>query len=79
MFKETHPIIGTRDVRRAMTFYTQLGFKVAFGAGDEDADAQHRPALATNNAVFRSLGESICTRRQYQSVKAREGSGCREL
>jgi catechol 2,3-dioxygenase-like lactoylglutathione lyase family enzyme len=30
MFKETHPIIGTRDVRRAMAFYTQqLGFKVA--------------------------------------------------
>ena len=42
MFKETHPIIGTRDVRRAMAFYTQqLGFKIAFGAGAEEADAQH--------------------------------------
>jgi catechol 2,3-dioxygenase-like lactoylglutathione lyase family enzyme len=43
MFKETHPILGTRDVRRAMTFYTQqLGFKLAFGAdGDEPADAEH--------------------------------------
>ena len=31
MFKETHPIIGTRDVQRAITFYTeQLGFKLAF-------------------------------------------------
>lgn len=32
MFKETHPILGTRDIRRAIEFYTrQLGFKLAFG------------------------------------------------
>ena len=32
MFKETHPIVGTRDILRAMDFYTQrLGFKLAFG------------------------------------------------
>jgi catechol 2,3-dioxygenase-like lactoylglutathione lyase family enzyme len=32
MFKETHPILGTRDIRRAIDFYTgQLGFKLAFG------------------------------------------------
>jgi catechol 2,3-dioxygenase-like lactoylglutathione lyase family enzyme len=32
MFKETHPILGTRDIRRAMDFYTkQLGFELAFG------------------------------------------------
>ena len=32
MFKETHPILGTRDIQRAMGFYTQqLGFKLAFG------------------------------------------------
>jgi catechol 2,3-dioxygenase-like lactoylglutathione lyase family enzyme len=31
MFKETHPIIGTRDIQRAIEFYTrQLGFKLAF-------------------------------------------------
>ena len=31
MFKATHPIIGTRDIERAMDFYTrQLGFKLAF-------------------------------------------------
>ena len=31
MFKETHPILGTRDVRRAIEFYTrQLGFTLAF-------------------------------------------------
>jgi catechol 2,3-dioxygenase-like lactoylglutathione lyase family enzyme len=31
MFKETHPIIGTRDIRRAMEFYTRrLGFRLAF-------------------------------------------------
>ena len=32
MFKETHPILGTRDIQRAIAFYTeQLGFKLTFG------------------------------------------------
>ena len=32
MFKETHPIVGTRDIKRAIEFYTQqLGFQLAFG------------------------------------------------
>jgi catechol 2,3-dioxygenase-like lactoylglutathione lyase family enzyme len=32
MYKETHPILGTRDIQRAIEFYTQqLGFKLAFG------------------------------------------------
>jgi catechol 2,3-dioxygenase-like lactoylglutathione lyase family enzyme len=32
MFKETHPILGTRDKQRAIEFYTrQLGFRLAFG------------------------------------------------
>ena len=32
MFKETHPILGTRDILRAIDFYTkQLGFRLAFG------------------------------------------------
>jgi catechol 2,3-dioxygenase-like lactoylglutathione lyase family enzyme len=31
MFKETHPVIGTRDIQRAISFYTQqLGFTLAF-------------------------------------------------
>jgi catechol 2,3-dioxygenase-like lactoylglutathione lyase family enzyme len=31
MFKMTHPIIGTRDINRAIEFYTQrLGFQLAF-------------------------------------------------
>ena len=31
MFRETHPIVGTRDIRRAIDFYTrQLGFRLAF-------------------------------------------------
>jgi len=30
MFKETHPILGTRDIQRAIAFYTQqLGFKLS--------------------------------------------------
>ena len=32
MFKETHPILGTRGIQRAIAFYTQqLGFTLAFG------------------------------------------------
>src|SRR5215471_1907933 len=32
MFKETHPILGTRDIQRAIAFYTQrLGFNLSFG------------------------------------------------
>jgi catechol 2,3-dioxygenase-like lactoylglutathione lyase family enzyme len=32
MFKETHPILGTRDLQRAIEFYDrQLGFRLAFG------------------------------------------------
>lgn len=32
MFKKTQPIIGTRDIKRAIEFYTQqLGFELAFG------------------------------------------------
>jgi catechol 2,3-dioxygenase-like lactoylglutathione lyase family enzyme len=35
MFKEIHPILGTRDIQRAIEFYTQqLGFKLSFR--DED-------------------------------------------
>ena len=32
MFKETHPILGTRDIQRAIEFYTQQrGFELVFG------------------------------------------------
>jgi catechol 2,3-dioxygenase-like lactoylglutathione lyase family enzyme len=32
MFKEAHPILGTRDIQRAIAFYTErLGFRLAFG------------------------------------------------
>ena len=31
MFKKIHPILGTRDIQRAIEFYTQkLGFQLAF-------------------------------------------------
>ena len=31
MFKDTHPILGTQDMQRAIEFYTQqLGFKLVF-------------------------------------------------
>jgi catechol 2,3-dioxygenase-like lactoylglutathione lyase family enzyme len=42
MFKETHPIMGTRDMRRAIAFYTEkLGFELAFGAEGGEPDAEH--------------------------------------
>jgi catechol 2,3-dioxygenase-like lactoylglutathione lyase family enzyme len=38
MFKTTHPILGTRNIKRAIEFYTQkLGFQLAF------ADNADRP------------------------------------
>lgn len=37
MFKETHPILGTREIQRAIQFYTQqLGFTLAF---EDNADS----------------------------------------
>ena len=37
MFQQTHPILGTRDVRRAIQFYTrQLGFALAFQDNADD-------------------------------------------
>ena len=37
MFEQTHPILGTRDVRRAIEFYTrQLGFALAFQDNADD-------------------------------------------
>jgi catechol 2,3-dioxygenase-like lactoylglutathione lyase family enzyme len=31
MFKQTHPIIGTQDIRRAIEFYTErLGFELGW-------------------------------------------------
>ena len=48
MFRETHPIIGTRDIRRAIEFYTrQLGFKLAFEDGGDPPNYAvfHRDAV----------------------------------
>jgi catechol 2,3-dioxygenase-like lactoylglutathione lyase family enzyme len=42
MFKETQHILGARDVRRAIVFYTEkLGFKLAFGGEGAEPDAEH--------------------------------------
>jgi catechol 2,3-dioxygenase-like lactoylglutathione lyase family enzyme len=42
MFRGTHPILGTRDMRRAIAFYTEnLGFELAFGAEGGEVDAEH--------------------------------------
>ena len=62
MFKEINPIIGTRDMRRAIAFYTQqLGFELAFPTnGAEAADAEH-----PNYVVFRRDAVRIHMQFQY--------------
>ncbi|MBL9114576.1 MAG: VOC family protein [Verrucomicrobiaceae bacterium] len=36
MFIQTQPIVGTRDIQRAIDFYTKrLGFHLAFGGSDD--------------------------------------------
>jgi catechol 2,3-dioxygenase-like lactoylglutathione lyase family enzyme len=36
MFRETHPILGTRDIQRAIDFYVhRLGFRLAFGDAND--------------------------------------------
>ena len=50
MFKETQPILGTRDIQRAIAFYTQrLGFKLAFG---DKADPPNYVDLDRNALTF---------------------------
>jgi len=55
MFRETHPIIGTRDIARAIEFYTKmLGFDLTFR---DSADAP-------NYIVFRR--DAIALHMQFQ-------------
>ena len=55
MFKETHPIIGTRDIARAIEFYTKmLGFDLTF------RDSTDTP----NYIVFRR--DAIALHMQFQ-------------
>jgi catechol 2,3-dioxygenase-like lactoylglutathione lyase family enzyme len=51
MFKETHPILGTRNIRRAIEFYTrQLGFALAFGDNAAGTSAAGTSAAGTSAA-----------------------------
>jgi catechol 2,3-dioxygenase-like lactoylglutathione lyase family enzyme len=63
VFKQTHPILGTRDMRRAIAFYTQkLGFKLAFGAdGATEAYAEH-----PNYVGYRRDGAELHMQFQYE-------------
>ena len=63
MFKQTQPIIGTRDMRRAIAFYTEkLGFKLAFGAdGTREVDAEH-----PNYVGYRRDGAELHMQFQYE-------------
>jgi catechol 2,3-dioxygenase-like lactoylglutathione lyase family enzyme len=55
MFKETNPIIGTRDIQRAIAFYTQqLGFDLHFS---DNADTP-------NYVVFRR--DAVALHMQFQ-------------
>jgi len=63
VFKQTQPILGTRDMRRAIVFYTQkLGFKLTFGAaGVEAADTEH-----PNYVGYRRDGAELHMQFQYE-------------
>jgi catechol 2,3-dioxygenase-like lactoylglutathione lyase family enzyme len=65
MFKETHPILGTRDIQRATAFYTQqLGFKLAFGdkADPPNYVGFQRDAVELASGSIGRLGSRIRTR-----------------
>ncbi len=52
MFKETHPMLGTRDIQRAIDLYTrQLGFKLAFG---DKADPPNYVGFRRDAVIFHS-------------------------
>jgi catechol 2,3-dioxygenase-like lactoylglutathione lyase family enzyme len=63
VFKQTQPILGTRDMRRAIAFYTQkLGFKLVFGTdGASEADAEH-----PNYVGYRRDGAELHMQFQYE-------------
>jgi Glyoxalase/Bleomycin resistance protein/Dioxygenase superfamily len=72
MFKETHPILGTRDIQRAIEFYTrQLGFKLSFR--DEDDPPNYVGFAATRSSSTCSFssstkwGPSACAEKARQS------------
>lgn len=57
MFKATHPILGTRNIRQAIAFYTQqLGFGLAFRDGGDPP----------NYVGFRSDAVEIHMQFQYE-------------
>ena len=63
MFKQTQPILGSRNMRRAIAFYTQkLGFQLAFGvSGTEEADTEH-----PNYIGYRRDGAELHMQFQYE-------------
>ncbi len=57
MFKETNPVLGTRDIERAMDFYTKhLGFELAY------RDAGNPP----NYVVYRRDAVRLHMQFQYE-------------
>lgn len=57
MFKETNPILGTRNIQRAIEFYSQkLGFRLAFA---DNADSP-------NYLVFRRDAVALHMQFQYE-------------
>ena len=66
MYKDVHPILGTRDIQRAMQFYTrQLGFTLAFDdkqrsnevSGAEDRFLDHPTQTGGTTKATWSLSE----------------------
>ena len=76
MFKETHPILGTRNIQRAIDFYTQqLGFVLAFGDKAEPPNYVGltsrrlvRQLRATSPAAIRSSQELMFPSRMHMAA-----------
>ncbi len=67
MFKETHPILGTQDIKRAMAFYTeQLGFALAFNDKSEPPNyVGFRRDFAELHMQFQFEHEMLTTRLRF--------------
>jgi catechol 2,3-dioxygenase-like lactoylglutathione lyase family enzyme len=60
MFKETHPILGTRDIQRAIEFYTQqLGFKLDYVESESGAPTEIALVGTAADCVARARGSRI--------------------
>jgi catechol 2,3-dioxygenase-like lactoylglutathione lyase family enzyme len=57
MFKESRPVIGTRDIQRAIEFYTtRLGFQLAF---KDNAEKLDKPSQTGRHRRFKIAASQL--------------------